>query len=132
MKFNLPFLIEAFSDKSSEQLRYLDTQTGEILVQKADDTKMRDEISKDFKRRYLRIEPFPAKVEYQIMEIFVKHLPECALKRQLIKDLRQEEGVFSAFRNTLSKNETLFDRWEIFHRQSIGKLIKRWLAENSM
>lgn len=126
-------LIMAFEDQGPEMQHFLDLQTGEVLIlieEAVDDEEERERLESD-PERFLRIDPVPSYVGYEIMTDFVETLPEGELQGELDRALRKSRP-FRRFKDVLFNYPVAEEDWYRFHEQAYLKIIQEWLDDNGV
>lgn len=126
-------LIMAFEYQGPEMQHFLDLQTGEVLllIEDAVDDEEERERLEDEPERFLRIDPVPSYIGFEIMSDFVETLSEGELQRQLDRALRKSRP-FRRFKDVLYDYPAAQEDWYRFHEQAFIKIIQEWLEENGV
>lgn len=85
----------------------------------------KDQFSEDSEKN-IAIPTWTSADGYQLMEDFAAHAPAEALRPQLIKALKQRQGVFKAFKTIVSTDTVLLERWHKYKREALEKKIWLW------
>ena len=127
-------LIMAFEAEGIDIQHFLDRQTGEMLLilgwEEEPEGDEQERIEAD-PERYLRIDPAPSHVGYEIMSDFVDTLPEGKAKRELDWALGQKKP-FRRFKDKLFDYPQVRVDWFRFHEQEFVKIIQDWLEDHGV
>lgn len=125
-------LIMLFEGFETEMQHFFDRQTGEVLslyhAEEVEEDRERIEADPD---RYLRIEPVPSWVGYEIMCDFVEALPEGKVQQELARALERRKP-FRGFKDVLLNYPQVREDWFRFHELSFIKIIQEWLEDNGV
>jgi len=124
-------LIMAFENHEPTARHFFDRQTGEVM------SLFEDILDEDTERldtepgRYLRIEPVPSSVGFEVMSDFVETLPRGKLQDELAFALEQRHP-FRQFKDVLLNYPSVREDWFRFHEQAFSEIIKEWLEHHGI
>lgn len=81
--------------------------------------------------RYVRIDPVPSWVGYEIMSDFAETLPEEKVREALGRAL-EKRRPFRRFKDVLLNYPEVEEDWFRFHEQAFIKIIQEWLDDNGL
>jgi hypothetical protein len=126
-------LIMAFEDNNPDAQHFFDRQTGEVLsifTDLADEEEQQELLDAD-PDRYVRLDPVPSWVGYEIMSDFLETLPESKVRRELSQALERKRP-FRRFKDVLLNYPEVEEDWFRFHEQAFIKIIQEWLDVNDL
>lgn len=115
-------IVFAMEDQTNKWL--IDLRTGDIV----DQSEVREKDLEAVPERYAELPFWSSRQGFAILEAFaatVTSPPE--LKLALNAALRRGKGVFKAFRQALSGNETLYRRFQEFKLNAMRHTIEKWM-----
>jgi len=135
MKVDIDELAAALEDQNAEISRYLDKETGEVVLVFDDfglsDSENVDQEARNNPDRYVFIEPMDSSTGYRIMEDFVLELPDGPAKELLERALAWKKP-FSNFKNALRELPELKEAWFKHHDARMRAEALEWLADHDI
>lgn len=131
LKINRDDLIEAltFRFEITEGAWYLDTETGDILLQAEGAEDLPEDLEEN--PRYLRIDPMESRVGYRIMEDFVATVTDAGMAARLERALEGRKP-FRRFKDALFEAPALREAWFEFEKLAHQGLAREWCEENDI
>jgi len=127
-------LATALEDHNRESATYyFDTESGEVVFL-TEDTRGSDKrwgVISNSIGRFVPIYPMDSRKGYDMMEQFVAMLPPTSLREKLQWSLEGPKP-FRRFRDTLSQDASIRERWFEFHGEAIRKIALEWLADHGI
>ena len=131
LKINREDLIQAltFHFEMTEAAWYLDTETGDILL----DSDATDELPEDIEEnpRYRWIESISSQASFRIMEDFVATVDDAAVAAHLSRVLGGAKP-FRRFKDALLDSPELREAWFRFQDNAHTRLAEMWCEENGI
>jgi hypothetical protein len=138
LPIDLDDLILALEEHNPGARNYLDRETGEIIF--ASNTDLDNDEEEDGNvppdldsqpDRYLLIKPVPPTVSLQVMEFFLRTIPQGQMSASLAEALRQEHPL-RRFKEVLSNDHEMNKRWHAHHRQQFTRIAQKWLEAKGL
>ncbi len=133
LKINLDDMTQALTTRFDivEGGFYLDTETGDILLntEGLDDGDVPEDLEDN--PRYRLIDPLASHESFQIMEDFVDSLGDTKEAGKL-RDALNRRKPFRQFKDTLHEHTKLSDVWYAFEQQELKRLAEEWCEENGI
>jgi len=137
LTIDLEELQMAFSNAMPELTYYLDTETGEVLIDTPDlplDVLPAADASSDertaFKARYLEVPSADSRRGYADMEEFINTVEDESLRGRLEVSI-QGKGAFRRFKDVL-RGTPERDRWHEFRDARLRQRVLAWLDEQGI
>jgi len=108
---------------------YLDTENGEVLLDRDENGETIKFMSKD--ARFLRIEPIATDVAFNMMERFVAELNDQHVARRLTHALSGRKP-FRAFKNALCDFSEVREAWFAFEREAALRYAGNWCSRHGI
>lgn len=113
---------------------FINLHTGAVIEVKHDDDWSQDEVARMSAdaRTFARLDTFPSKVAFGVMEDFVKKLePRNPARKSLTEALRGEKP-FRKFKDALDNFEGVPQRWQEFKRHDMKYWVAWWVRKNAI
>jgi uncharacterized protein UPF0158 len=110
---------------------WFDVETGAVIFLTEDleeQDEVRDQIEENEDSRFVRIEPIDSREGFEMMESFVLSLPSTRMREKLEDALRGRKP-FRRFKDTLTENLMIRERWFKFEEEVMRHRAIEWLAE---
>lgn len=108
---------------------YLDTKNGDVLLDRDENGEIIKTLGND--PRYLRIEPIPSEVAFDVMENFVEEQNDEHVVQKLTRALTGRKP-FRAFKNALCDFPDVREAWFAFEQQDALRRAERWCARHGI
>ncbi|HYG57788.1 MAG TPA: UPF0158 family protein [Symbiobacteriaceae bacterium] len=142
---DLDALEMALTDGGGEIMWYLDTKTGEVILSDElddeeafededldlSDVELAEAAEEEELDRYILIDPFPSRIEYQDMADFADTVSDKHLRDKLDVAL-DGKGAFRRFKNVLLDYPDVREQWFQFRDKRMHKRVLEWLQENGL
>ena len=123
-----------------EQLRdefscYFDKQTGDVEMLGdyiETDPELKERIEEDFGERYIRVPKIESWQSYEDMVEFTETVQDERMQRSLERALSGGKGVFRRFKDTLSEDRALLERWYKFKDQRNQEQVLKLFEEEEL
>ena len=133
LKIKLDDLTEALTTRFDmvEGGFYLNTETGEILLETEDLEECDQAEDLADNPGYCLIDPLSSHISFQIMEDFVDSLGDTKEAGKL-QDALNRRKPFRQFKDTLHEHTNLSEAWYAFEQQELKRLAEEWCESNGI
>jgi hypothetical protein len=126
-------LCEAIGDYSRTHHRFLNKNTGEILIlsdymSQAAKTDMKKRTEGSQLSDYALVPPMASRESYRMLEDFIRQMGDEKLKKQLTEALT-DETPFKSFKELVFNHPEERKRWIEFREHDLLDRAKKWLKE---